>query len=497
MATNCSSWSWIQNQEGLSPCQTAQLVGQVCNSQYTVSTSNFQETQFIPNTTTANACTCSWASYNLVSACTVCLVQEQLASWKTWTTSCGSYVSTTTYLPSVLPASEGIPYFAGTDPGTWTDEIFNVTEAAGKGGGAQADLTGAPSSTPTTSSSSSKLSVGAIIGGVLGGIVVILVLVGLVFFIRALRRRQAFKGPFDGLATTTINGAHFFSVPTAPPQAPTGLAFRDRETTVYAGWRSRARFPSRGVWAHFKADCDRFLLDWVKMLGKRERHDNQHGEVAQGGLSTFTAILIIQPRKSLWVQLGPLAVWDVRQLRLISNTGSGGLEDPATGHRFLWFASFHTSDKPSYQNQPEFVKNLSLKTVLSSWQSCALWAQRPRSSPEAGYKLPAFVSPSAASTSYTMVFSGLLSLVVVVPWLSGSSAMVVHPNIFAPTSPVVCQNGYAWMNNEEGNNPCLAVAYVIAACLGHNLPYPLDTPTIRQMEQQPLLVTALGPVIIL
>ncbi|KAF8841380.1 hypothetical protein BDN67DRAFT_528144 [Paxillus ammoniavirescens] len=165
----------------------------------------------------------SWASYNLVSACTVCVVQEQLASWKTWTTSCGSYVSTTTYLPSVLPASEGIPYFAGTDPATWTDEVFNVTEAAGKGGGTLADLTGAPSASPTTSSSSSKSSVGAIVGGVLGSIVVILVLVGLAFFTRAFRRRQASKGPFDGLTTTTVDGAHFFSVPTAPPQAPTGM----------------------------------------------------------------------------------------------------------------------------------------------------------------------------------------------------------------------------------------------------------------------------------
>ncbi|KAF8841378.1 hypothetical protein BDN67DRAFT_528342 [Paxillus ammoniavirescens] len=75
-----------------------------------------------------------------------------------------------------------------------------------------------------------------------------------------------------------------------------------------------------------------------------------------------------------------------------------------------------------------------------------------------------------------MVFSGLLSLVVVVPWLSGSLAMVVHPNIFAPTSLAVCQDGYAWMNNEEGNSPCLAVAYVIAACAGDTWTQPALPP---------------------
>ncbi|KIK95982.1 hypothetical protein PAXRUDRAFT_139503 [Paxillus rubicundulus Ve08.2h10] len=240
MAANCSSWTWIHNQQGMSPCQTAQLVGQVCNSQYTVSANGFQETQYIPTNTTANACTCSWAGYNLLSACTVCLVQAQLASWSTWATTCGNYVSTTTYLPSVLPTGEGIPYFAGTDPRTWTNEIFNVTEASTKGGGSryfpldadltdhvsfpQADLTGAPPTTPTSSSSSSKPSVGAIAGGVLGGLVIIMVLVGLALFLRALRRRQASKGSFDGFITTTVNGAQFFSVPTAPP--PRGASGR-------------------------------------------------------------------------------------------------------------------------------------------------------------------------------------------------------------------------------------------------------------------------------
>ncbi|KAF9221272.1 hypothetical protein BS17DRAFT_810156 [Gyrodon lividus] len=65
-----------------------------------------------------------------------------------------------------------------------------------------------------------------------------------------------------------------------------------------------------------------------------------------------------------------------------------------------------------------------------------------------------------------MVFLSLLSLLVVVPWLSASLAILVHPNILAPVSLATCQSGYAWMNNEEGKDPCSAVAYVIAACVG-------------------------------
>ncbi|KAF9221273.1 hypothetical protein BS17DRAFT_271942 [Gyrodon lividus] len=101
MASNCSAW--MESQEGQSPYTTAQLVGQLCNSGYTVSSTNFQENQYIPNNTTANACTCSWASYNLLSACAVCAGQVQLTSWSTWIANCGSFVSSTTcwQVPSV------------------------------------------------------------------------------------------------------------------------------------------------------------------------------------------------------------------------------------------------------------------------------------------------------------------------------------------------------------------------------------------------------------
>lgn len=93
-------------------------------------------------------------------------------SWETWITSCGNYISSTTYdhsslplsqkildgqaaryLPSPLPAGESIPYFAGTNrkymssyvvdvthlyifsANDWINGIFNATQAAMTGSG--------------------------------------------------------------------------------------------------------------------------------------------------------------------------------------------------------------------------------------------------------------------------------------------------------------------------------------------------------------------------
>ncbi|KAN0101184.1 hypothetical protein V8E55_001168 [Tylopilus felleus] len=61
------------------------------------------------------------------------------------------------------------------------------------------------------------------------------------------------------------------------------------------------------------------------------------------------------------------------------------------------------------------------------------------------------------------IFTLLITIV-----LSLCQAWAVHPNIYAraPVSNATCQPEYAWMNNAEQQSPCLAVAYVIAACVG-------------------------------
>ncbi|KAI6040046.1 hypothetical protein EDC04DRAFT_2567640 [Pisolithus marmoratus] len=50
--------------------------------------------------------------------------------------------------------------------------------------------------------------------------------------------------------------------------------------------------------------------------------------------------------------------------------------------------------------------------------------------------------------------------------------MLVHPYLRNVVSPVVCESQYEWMNNQEGKNPCLVVAYVIAACVGDSWTQP-------------------------
>lgn len=61
--------------------------------------------------------------------------------------------------------------------------------------------------------------------------------------------------------------------------------------------------------------------------------------------------------------------------------------------------------------------------------------------------------------------SKIISLFITIV-LSLSQVWAVHPNIFIPVSNATCQSEYAWMNNAEQQSPCLAVAYVIAACAG-------------------------------
>ncbi|KAI5989462.1 hypothetical protein EDC04DRAFT_1405946 [Pisolithus marmoratus] len=205
--SNVSCDSYLTSQSGLSPCCAAQMVDQSCGQNYTIWTTNFQESLYIPNATTATYSTCSWASYNLLSACAVCLGQSTWASWATYSAGCGSYVSSTTYYPwdqgCRLPPNEGIPYFTATNPNYWPDGTFNADEAAMNGSAVAPDITGAPlqPSPSATSTSSSKSSSGAIIGGVVGGLAVIgLACFTLCCFIR--RRRR--PSPSSSVLSTCI-----------------------------------------------------------------------------------------------------------------------------------------------------------------------------------------------------------------------------------------------------------------------------------------------------
>ncbi|KAF9235839.1 hypothetical protein BU15DRAFT_64492 [Melanogaster broomeanus] len=211
--SNCSSESWVDNQLGQNSCVTAEIVGQLCNATLlmnvylttngirpetdTVSVTNFQESQYIPTLTTANACT--------------------------W------------YFPSgyTLPGSESIPYWSGTNPATWPNQVFNPADASTMGGnGSYFRLD------PLTVSDFLHLSQtrshgrthshidryyefilfanpgGSNCGGVIGGIVILLIIGGF-FCVKAIRRRRQreSKDPFGGPATATL---------TTHPRGPNG-----------------------------------------------------------------------------------------------------------------------------------------------------------------------------------------------------------------------------------------------------------------------------------
>lgn len=212
-STSCPSYS--TSQSGQSPCCTAQMVDQSCGQSYTLSTSNFQESLYIPNATTANYATCSWASYNLLSACAACLGQSTWASWATYSANCGNYVSSTTYFPwdqgCRLPDNGTFPFFAATNPIYWSDGTFNVNEASANGSSVAPDVTGAPLTSPssTAASGSSSSSSGAIIGGVVGALAVV-GLAGFIlcYMVRRRRRqaqdRSAFQSPIPQSHTSMI-----------------------------------------------------------------------------------------------------------------------------------------------------------------------------------------------------------------------------------------------------------------------------------------------------
>ncbi|KAF8549247.1 hypothetical protein OG21DRAFT_1515416 [Imleria badia] len=186
---NCSVW--MQNQNGQNPCMIAAQVGQLCNAHYTVSQTNFQESNYVPSATMINGCTCSWSIYNLLSACSFCVGQDQYIGWFTWITNCGSNASNTSYLPSGLELPQGIPFWAATNPSTWENAVFNLTQAAYLAAAALPAVTGGPSTSTMTDSCVSSVSVGAIVGGVLGAITFI-VIGGLIVFwaVRRYRRQR-------------------------------------------------------------------------------------------------------------------------------------------------------------------------------------------------------------------------------------------------------------------------------------------------------------------
>ncbi|KAE9389995.1 hypothetical protein BT96DRAFT_926188, partial [Gymnopus androsaceus JB14] len=190
-------FDWADDKAGNTPCLVAAAV---VGGYYDVPilTSGVHYNTPGENGQPINSCTCSWAAYNLYSACTACqgLDDSILTNFfqiggQTIRTNCGAFLSNTTYYPSnvVTLDNTSIPYYATTNPSTWTNAVFTVTQAQNISEEGFPDVYGAPLTSSTPSSPSShKSNAAAIGGGVAGGVVVLLIGALLAWWI--LRKRE-------------------------------------------------------------------------------------------------------------------------------------------------------------------------------------------------------------------------------------------------------------------------------------------------------------------
>ncbi|KAF7296846.1 hypothetical protein MIND_00915900 [Mycena indigotica] len=201
-----ASFEWADNAAGNTPCLLTAYVWGACttnNWDVPVLTPGNQYTN--PNATTATPCSCSWAAYNLISACTACQLNDAgIQTWASYSQLCQAFESDV-YFPSNIPlrADTLIPFWAGTNPTGWTDGKFNVQQAQLVSNQHKPDLD--PFKPPPGHKSKP---IGAIVGGVVGGCVVVALAVVLTLLYRHKR------GQSSGATQVAGSRSSYFSRPT-------------------------------------------------------------------------------------------------------------------------------------------------------------------------------------------------------------------------------------------------------------------------------------------
>ncbi|KAJ7223358.1 hypothetical protein GGX14DRAFT_351874 [Mycena pura] len=97
----CSSdFNWADNSESLSPCTLTAIVWGACfTGNWDVPVLKPGDHYVNPNSTTANTCTCSWAAYNLISACTSCQnLDASVQTWAAYDQDCNRFLTDTCVL---------------------------------------------------------------------------------------------------------------------------------------------------------------------------------------------------------------------------------------------------------------------------------------------------------------------------------------------------------------------------------------------------------------
>ncbi|KAL5495852.1 hypothetical protein ACEPAI_1316 [Sanghuangporus weigelae] len=208
LASCPSDFSWMNNGIGQDPCTIAAWLIALCVDPTTnlpasvAPIGNGQTTYLPPNGTSATACTCSWAFYNTIEACTVC--QDFSAQdYSSWSSSCDvlGQTSTSTYWQSSTSFSSRtrLPRWSILNPSKWDSGTFSATQAeeiANQNASASQPTVSSSSTSPSSSSGSAsaatkKTNVGAIAGGVVAGILALLVAgIALWFFLVKKRGRS-------------------------------------------------------------------------------------------------------------------------------------------------------------------------------------------------------------------------------------------------------------------------------------------------------------------
>ncbi|CUA72203.1 hypothetical protein RSOLAG22IIIB_00866 [Rhizoctonia solani] len=211
-APTCASGAptWWNNAQGANPCEVYQSVLDACG--YTVpSISN--NVSYYP-ITSAQLCMCNTIAYNLGSACQDCQrgSTDQGILFSLYTTGGDSCIVTpTSSLPTTVNPAQQIPEWALQDTSTsfWSyivsQSIANSTASTSAAATSTSTATMGVTETltlsdPTASetaaplpSTSKSTNAGAIGGGVAGGVVFLLVVIGLLLFLRR-RRAQNSRG---------------------------------------------------------------------------------------------------------------------------------------------------------------------------------------------------------------------------------------------------------------------------------------------------------------
>lgn len=225
-ATCVDGYSWMNNGQNYSPCRTVAYVEAACaGNNYDQPALNSGNSYNLP-IANSTACYCSWSSYNLMMACTLCqnISNSIVWEWPQWASGCSDASWTQEYFPSglVLAGDASIPSWATTDPTTWTYATFNIPDASSFYQTNSSSITPSISSSssgssPSPSSSSSSSSstspdVGAIVGGTIGGAAALLFLIIAAYLLY--RRHVYRKGVHasvinqQGMAFMPLSGTH-------------------------------------------------------------------------------------------------------------------------------------------------------------------------------------------------------------------------------------------------------------------------------------------------